>query len=141
VTSIEDGAFSGCSSLSSITIPNSVTSIGYGAFQYCNSLTSAAIPNGTTNIGVYAFAWCPNLTSITIGTNVASIGEYAFGYCYSLMTITVDARNSAFSSVEGVLFDKSQSTLIQYPGGKTGGYTIPSSVTSMGKTPSDTATA
>ena len=49
------GAFSGCTSLTSVTIPDSVTSIGNNAFEYCTALTSVTIGNGVTSIGGYAF--------------------------------------------------------------------------------------
>ena len=78
LTSIGDGAFAYCSSLTSITIPNSVTSIGNEAFCGCSSLTSITIPNSVTSIGNVAFSGCSSLTSITIGNSVTSIGWFAF---------------------------------------------------------------
>ena len=89
VTSIGDGAFHGCSSLTAITIPEGVTSIGRLAFSSCSSLTSITIPEGVTSIGDDAFLDCSSLTAITIPESVTSIGEYAFYNCSSLTTITI----------------------------------------------------
>jgi len=132
VTNIGDFAFASCTSLTSVTIPTSVTSIGSGAFQNCTSLTNVTIPNSVTSIGSDAFASCTSLSSVTIGNSVTNIGDYAFWNCTSLTNITVNALNSTYSSVAGVLFNKSQTTLVEYPGGKAGSYTIPTSVTSIG---------
>ena len=106
VTSIGNGAFCN-SSLTSITIPNSVTSIGDWAFTECSSLTSITIPNGVTSIGDYAFQGCSSLTSITIPNSVTSIGDWAFEDCFSLTSITIpnsvtSIGNSAFSGCESL---------------------------------------
>ena len=78
VTSIGYWAFSECSGLTSVTIPNSVTSIGGSAFSGCSGLTSVTIPNSVTSIGESAFKNCSGLTSVTIPDSVTSIGSSAF---------------------------------------------------------------
>ena len=133
VTSIGDRAFDCCTSLTSVTISGSVTSIGKYAFDCCRSLTSVTICNGATSIGDWAFSECSSLTSVTIPGSVTSIGEGAFSQCYSLTSINVDPANAYYASVGGVLFNKDQTTLVCYPAGRSGGYTIPSSVTSIGE--------
>ena len=88
VASIGRSAFSGCSSLTSIVIPESVKSIGYKAFDGCKSLTSIVIPDSVTSIGIEAFKYCSSLTSIVIPDSVTSIGYEAFDGCKSLTSIT-----------------------------------------------------
>ncbi len=129
VISIGDAAFLSCYSLTGVTIPDSVTSIGDGGFENCG-LTSITIPNSVTSIGDSAFSESA-LTRITIPGSVTSIGDAAFLYCTSLKAITVDPNNPAYSSLDGVLFDKSRTTLIQCPQGKAGSFTIPDSVTTI----------
>ncbi|MGA2750844.1 MAG: leucine-rich repeat protein, partial [Verrucomicrobiota bacterium] len=131
VTGIGYYAFNDCTSLTSATIPASVTSIETGVFANC-SLTNVVIPASVTSIGDWAFEDCTNLARVTIPASVTSIGDEAFAYCTRLTAIAVDTQNSFYSSTNGVLFDKSQSTLIQFPGGLSGSYTIPASVTSIG---------
>ena len=89
VTSIGNQAFDGCSSLTTITLPNSITSIGSYAFDGCSSLTSITLPNSITSIGSYTFSGCSSLTSITLPNSITSIGSRAFRGCFSLTTITL----------------------------------------------------
>ena len=84
VTSIGDDAFAYCGSLPDVTIPNSVTSIGDYAFCDCTSLTAVTIPSSVTSIGDEAFEWCSSLTAVTIPSSVTSIGDWAFAWCESL---------------------------------------------------------
>ena len=102
VTSIGDRAFEGCSSLTSVTIGNNVRSIGSCAFYDCSSLTSVIIGNSVTSIGNHAFSDCSSLTSVTIGNNVRSIGSYAFYYCTSLTSITIP---DSVTSIGGYAFN------------------------------------
>ncbi|HVU99748.1 MAG TPA: leucine-rich repeat domain-containing protein, partial [Verrucomicrobiae bacterium] len=97
-------------------------------FESCTSITDLVLPNTVTNIGSQAFLSCANLARLTIPASVIGIG-LAFGNTYGLVQINVAADNPAFSGIDGVLFDKIQATLIQYPRAKAGSsYVIPDSV-------------
>ncbi len=101
VTSIGNYAFQKCYSLSSFTIPNSVTFIGLNAFDGCSSISSINIPN-VTSISNYTFNGCTALISVTIPTSVTSIGDSAFSYCSALTSVTIPTSvtsigDSAFS--------------------------------------------
>lgn len=103
-----------------VTVPGtlggtSVTGIGNSAFIFCDKLKSISLPEGITRIGENAFSNCSGLTSIELPKNVSSIGDNVFGGCKSLTSITVDVRNSYYSSMDGLLYDKEKSTLIVCP--------------------------
>ena len=116
-----------------VTIPNNVTCIGGGAFSDCTTLTSITIPNNVTKIGDFAFDSCTSLTDIKIPNSVTEIGRFAFYNCTDLRNFIVDDDNQDFSSIDGVLYNKDKTTLIQYPCGNTRtDYIVPDSVKEIG---------
>ncbi|MCX6327378.1 MAG: leucine-rich repeat protein [Bacteroidia bacterium] len=131
VTSLGNYAFKGCAGLTSLILPEGLISIGFDVFENCTDLTSIIIPAGVTSIGGYTFFGCSGLTSITIPSSVTSIGSAAFLNFNGL--ITVEASNPNYSSVNGLLFNFTKTKLIQCPVSKTGSYTIPSTVTTIGE--------
>ena len=120
--SIGDHAFSGCSSLRSVTFPTSVTSIGDYAFSGCSSLRSGTIPKGVTSVGKAAFEDCKKLTSVNIGSGVTNIGQDAYKSCISLTSVTFFGNNVI--SIGNNAFDGCS---------KLKTMTIPNSVTSIGE--------
>ncbi len=133
VISIGDYAFIYCSGLTEITIPNSVTSIGYEAFSGCTGLTEVILPNSVTEIGDWAFSGC-SMTQITIPNSVTSIGSYAFANCSGLTTFEVAEGNNSYCSVDGVLYSKDMTTLVQFPRASPllPSFDIPEGVTTIG---------
>ncbi len=126
-------AFRNCTSLKNITIPNSVVSIGSHVFYKCTSLEKITIPDSVISIDYRAFGYCTSLENVAIGAGATYIGEGAFRNCTSLNNIEVSKDNASFTSVDGVLFNKDKTELIQYPIGKLRTtYIIPDSVTSIG---------
>ena len=110
-----------------------VTSIGNDAFWKCSALTQVTIPNSVISIGRSAFSGCSALTQVTIPNSVISIGSWAFFGCKALTAINVESDNTAYCSVDGILFNKDKTMLIQYPAGKPEtSYNIPDGVTNIG---------
>ena len=153
VTCIGDCAFSECSGLTGVTIPDSVMRIGDGAFYDCSGLTSVTIPdsvtriddtafccsglmrvtigNGVTRIGAWAFESCEGLTSVMIPASVTSLGAGAFGGCTNLTSVAVDPQNEAYKFADGFLLTKDDKGLVAGINCK-GTVTIPGNVTSIG---------
>ena len=133
ISHIGDSAFEGYSSLTgSLTLPESLTSIGHDAFSGSGFTGDLTLPKGLTSIGSSAFGGWSNLTSVTIPQSVTSIGCNVFGGCVNLESIFVEEGNTAYTSVDGVLFNKNLTTLMTYPVGKKDTtYQIPEGVTEI----------
>ena len=121
VTSIGYSAFYGCIRLTSLTLPSSVTSIGWATFSGCSGLTSLTLPSSVTSIDGRAFYGCSSLFGLTLPSGVTSIGSSAFEACYGLFSLTLPSSvteigESAFRGCSGLT-----------------SLTLPSSVTSIGK--------
>lgn len=154
VTSVEEGAFLYCSGLKNVALPSGVTTVAPMTFYFCTGLTNAVLPSGlssigamafegctrlagiafpgsVTNIGELAFLYCSDLTEVTLPPSVSYIAEGAFAGCDNLLAIYVDPANSAYTSREGVLFDSTQTVLVQYPAGKGSSYRVPTGTTTL----------
>ena len=133
VTELSTYAFSWCNSLTSVKLSDSVTRIGFGAFVECGRLISIVIPDKVTYIGDVAFKECDSLTSLKLPDSVMNIGAKAFSYCDSLMAIEVSENNINYCDIDGNLYNKNETTLIQYAAGKQEEiFKIPSSVIMIG---------
>lgn len=143
VTTIGESAFYGCRKITSFTISSSVTSLGPRPFANCTALPGISVdennPNYSSQNGVLfnkaksVLIQCPGAFtgSFSVPASVTSIDSGAFANCNGLSGISVDAANPNYSSQNGILFDKAKSLLIQCPGGFTGSFSIPSSVSSI----------
>lgn len=135
VTVIPQQAFYGCSQLESVTFHEGLTTIEAEAFAGCTVLKSIRFPESLTSLYLLPFRDCDALESVTIGKNLTSINGNsgnAFHSCRSLKEIKVDKSNPNYSDIDGVLFDKKRETLLCFPSGRTGEYTMPASTTGLG---------
>lgn len=160
LTIIKFQAFEGCSSLASITFPESLERIEFAAFSYCKGLTTLVLPTSITTIESFAFRGCTGLISLVIPNNATHIELDAFNGCTGLSSVTIPDKNleinedytpflliftecvgmkeihvyptnPRYTSMDGILFSKDGKTLIAYPMGRSGEYTIPEGVTSI----------
>ncbi len=129
VISIGTNAFRLCTNLTSVIMGTNVTIIEDGAFYNCTKLPIVTIPINVSSIGANAFGFCAKLVNVSISSSVTNIGNGAFTNCPSLVGITVDPLNPVYSSVDGVLFNQIQTTLLQCPQGKVGTFTVPNGIT------------
>ncbi len=133
ITSIGNEAFIICKNLESVNLPANLVSIGERAFDQCGLKGSIILPDSLTTIGADAFLICKNITSVTIPPSVTSIGVGAFRLCSGLTAINVDEASASYQSIDGVLFNESGGTLLQYPGGKPESiYAVPEGTSVLG---------
>jgi len=128
VTGIDEDAFCFTWDIANVVIPEGVVSIGKEAFR-CSSLTSVTIPPSVTHIGDFAFWECHVLVSVSIPESVVSIGMNPFAMCDNFQSVETAPGNPAYTSMDGVLFDKQLQSLVCYPRAREGTYSIPDGVT------------
>ena len=129
VTKIGNYAFAYLEKLTSIDFGSTVTTIGNYAFRSCNALSSIDLPEGVTTLNPFAFGYCLEATAVSIPASLTTIGTNAFYSCEKLTSYSVAAGNTAYSAVDGVLFDKDQRKLLWYPAANSRtSYVIPESV-------------
>jgi len=114
LTIIGNGAFEVCQNVGFV-IPSTVTTIGDFAFVQCAGIIDLNIPNSVVTIGESAFNFCYSMRTVTIPSSVKFIGDDAFIWCDSLASITVDDGNTEYKSIDGCLYTKDGTVLIQYP--------------------------
>src|ERR1700677_4903587 len=107
------------------TLPAALAASAFQAFSACGSVTTLTLGTNLASIGDQAFTYCVSLTNVAIPASTTSFGEGVFADCGNLTNITVDPANPKYSSAYGVLFDKQKTTLVEFPAGQTGSYTIP----------------
>ena len=141
VTSIAGNAFTGNTTIKTVTLPDTITSIGGNAFYNCTNLTTINLPEGLTEIGGWAFSNCGNLIDIVFPDTLTTIADRAFFNCPSisgtlnipasvtsigggaltlqnLTAFTVDADSEHFTAIDGILYSKDLSRLLAYPRAK-----------------------
>ena len=132
LTVIGGHAFEEYVNLASVAFPSSLTEIRNCAFQKCSALTSLSFPEGLSKIKYGAFAFCEGLQSVTLPRSLTEFDTDCFLICENLEEIHFDPDNPNYRSIDGVVFDKAGATLIACPNGRTGSYSIPEGVETIG---------
>ena len=131
IETIANQAFYKCEALKKIDFSDGVKEIKEAAFSYCSALEEIHLSKVLTKIGKEAFYACSSLTEITLPKKLINIGEDAFGACKALKEIKVEAGNTAFTSIDGVLFNKEKTTLLTFPFANTANYQVPVGTTKI----------
>ncbi len=133
LTRIEESTFARDARLSAITLPESIVYIGREAFVKNVSLTEITLPGGLVYLGDFAFNET-GLVTVTIPKNVEAFGIGAFASCHSLTDIKVDAENAKYIDIDGVVYDRAMTTLIEYPAGNARTYyTVSDGIVTIGQ--------
>ncbi len=106
--------------------------IGASAFSYCSGLSSINLPESLVTLSPYAFNFCTNLEEVYVGKNVKQIGFHAFASCSRLMAITISPENAGYKTIDGNVYSKDETTFVRYCFGKNEEeFTLKSGVTSI----------
>jgi len=132
VTSIARSAFSSFESLEEVILADTVTTIDGSAFFMCGKLNKLNLGSGLRVIYSHAFESCDSLEEVNLPASASSISPSAFENCGNLQSFHVASGNETYCDVDGVLFWTGKVLLASFPGGRTGSYTVPSSVKTIG---------
>lgn len=132
VTSIAKSAFSGFEALEEVVLADTVTIIDGSAFSMCGKLSKLDLGSGLRVIYSHAFEFCDSLEGVNLPASASSISPSAFENCGSLQNFHVASGNENYCDAEGVLFWNGKILLAAFPGGRTGSYTVPASVKTIG---------
>lgn len=134
VKAISDTAFKNNQTVTMITLHRGISRLGTNSFENCSNLVTVNLPDTVQNIEAETFLNCASLASFTIPRGVGVIGNAPFRGCAALTEILVDEQNTQYAAGEnGELYNKSRTSLIQFPQGKNAlSFTVPSTVTTLG---------
>ena len=132
VTKIGANTFKDCQQMIEINGLDNVTEIGRYAFNNCYQLKNIAFGDALTEIGAEAFTNCIRLKDVTIPASVEYIGNLAFAHCQEMEAIDVEPGNTAYKSIDGILYTADGLTAVASPAGKSGTIAIPEGVTTIG---------